>query len=71
MPAPRILQNPITGYWDPEKINLRQIEWSMKRKRRLYHQGKIPLYIFNQEMKQLALLRRNRILMGEKVNTSK
>lgn len=60
-PAPRKLNNPITGYWVPEEMNDRQIEWAMKRKRRLYKEGKIPLYIFNQEMKQLAILRKHYI----------
>lgn len=56
---PKVFNNPITGYWDPTNINLRQIEWAMERKRRIYREGKIPLYIFRQEIKQLSILRKD------------
>lgn len=53
--------NSITWRWDPETINLRQIEWLMARKRRIYKEQRIDEFMFNYEMKQLAILRKREI----------
>jgi len=59
----RVLEtmNPITYKWDPEKINLRQIEWLMARKRRVYKEKKINEFMFQYEMKHLAKLRKREL----------
>jgi len=59
----RVLEtmNPITYKWDPETVNLRQIEWLMARKRRIYKEKKINEFMFQYEMKQLAKLRKREL----------
>lgn len=58
--------SPVTYKWKPDSIKLRQVEWLMDRKRRVYQEGKIPKTIFMVEMNQLAVLRRNAIVKGTK-----
>lgn len=59
--AQKPMLNPITWKWNPETINLRQVEWLMERKRRLYKERKITAYTFRTEMAELAKLRKREI----------
>lgn len=53
--------NPITWRWDPETVTLRQIDWLMKRKRRIFQEKRIGEFMFNYEMKHLAQLRKREL----------
>jgi len=54
-------RNPITWRWDPETINLRQIDWLMERKRRIFKEQRLDEFMFNYEMKELAKLRKREL----------
>jgi len=59
-------RNPITWTWAPDKVNLRQIEWLMQRKRNLRAAGKLSPYTFRFEMSELAKLRKKQIQLNKK-----
>lgn len=58
--------DPVVGKWSRDKVNLRQVEWLMDRKRRIYAEKKISENVFKNEMSQLAVLRRNAIAKERK-----
>jgi len=58
--------NPITGWYDPNRLGLADCEAIMERKRRLVAEGKLKEYIFFYEMAELAKLRKKAIDLGWK-----
>jgi len=58
--------NPVTGWYDPNRLGLADCEAIMERKRLLFAEGKLKAYIFNYEMAALAKLRKKAIDLGWK-----
>jgi len=58
--------NPVTGWYDPNRLGLADCEAIMERKRRLVAEGKLKEYIFFYEMAELAKLRKKAIDLGWK-----
>lgn len=56
--------SPITYKW--KNPSLAQLTWLMERKRRVYLEGQISQEVFRRELAQLAVLRKQKILLGRK-----